>query len=108
MASDKSYGNNGVFEIMSSYNKNRVLTIIASDGLGWDHISVHVEDLISHKERTPLWEEMCYVKDLFWDEEDVVVQYHPAKSSYINQHPNTLHLWMNQAVSFMTPPIEMV
>lgn len=63
------------------------LRIICSDGLGWEHVSVSLAD------RTPTWEEMCYVKDLFWDEHEWVVQYHPPKSLYVNNHPFCLHLW---------------
>jgi hypothetical protein len=55
--------------------------------MGWEHVSV------SKKTYTPTWDEMCYVKSLFWDEEDTVIQYHPAKSQYVNNHPYCLHLW---------------
>jgi hypothetical protein len=53
----------------------------------WEHASVSTPD------RCPSWFEMCFVKNLFWGEEETVVQYHPPKSSYVNCHPNTLHLW---------------
>lgn len=36
---------------------------------------------------------MCFVKDLFWDGEDAVMQLHPPKSNYVNNHPHCLHLW---------------
>jgi hypothetical protein len=65
------------------------LRIIASDGYGWRHVSVSRRD--SHK--PPTWEMMCAVKDLFWEAEDWVVQFHPARSEYINNHPGCLHLW---------------
>src|SRR5580658_4748259 len=42
----------------------------------------HVSVSLAH--RCPTWEEMCKIKDLFWDDEDVVVQFHPAKSEYVN------------------------
>ena len=42
---------------------------------------------------TPRWETMCVIKDLFWDDEDEVIQYHPKKSEYVNMHKNVLHLW---------------
>lgn len=63
--------------------------MIVSDEMGWEHVSVHPFD----EKRTPTWEEMCYVKDLFWEREETVIQYHPAKSRYVNIHPYTLHLW---------------
>jgi hypothetical protein len=34
---------------------------------------------------------MCYVKRLFWDADDVVMQLHPRESEYVNAHPHVLH-----------------
>ena len=76
--------------------------MIAYDGQGWEHVSVS----LSH--RTPNWREMCFIKDLFWDEEDVVIQYHPKKSEYVNLHNNYLHLWRPIGVELPTPPKELV
>lgn len=42
---------------------------------------------------TPSWNDMCFIKDLFFEEHETVVQYHPAKTEYINNHPHCLHLW---------------
>jgi hypothetical protein len=36
---------------------------------------------------------MAFVKDLFWHDDECVVQFHPPKSEYINNHPYCLHLW---------------
>lgn len=36
---------------------------------------------------------MHSVKELFWDDEDVVIQFHPKKSEYVNNHAGCLHLW---------------
>lgn len=60
------------------------------------------------KMRTPNWREMSYVKDLCWDAEDVVIQFHPRKSEYVNNHPHVLHLWRNTRVEMPTPPPELV
>lgn len=87
--SDSSFGNNGAFII--ELDTNIFAFIVASDGLGWEHVSVHIED--NGKSETPTWDEMCMVKDLFWDEQDCALQYHPPKSEYVNQHENVLHLW---------------
>jgi hypothetical protein len=83
--SNASDGNNGVFLVRLS-NKVKIL-VIASDGFGWEHASA------SFRGRTPSWDEMCELKDIFWDPEDWVVQFHPARSEYVNQHPHCLHLW---------------
>ena len=82
-------GNNGMFRIplRGCARPIKELLIIASDGMGWEHVSVSLPD------RTPTWEEMCYVKSLFWDDEDCVIQYHPPKSEYVNNHDHCLHLW---------------
>ncbi len=82
--------------------KGRILRIIASHGGGWDHVSV---SLVS---RIPNWKEMCFVKDLFFDDEECVVQYHPPRSEYKNLFPYCLHLWKPHNIEFPMPPIEFV
>jgi hypothetical protein len=60
----------------------------------WEHVSVSIA--FPEKKiplRCPSWEEMCYIKSLFWDEVDCVLQYHPSKDQYVNRHPYVLHLW---------------
>ena len=101
MASDSSFGNNGCF-VIESIKKGRTLYVIASNGMGWEHVSVHVLD--GKEQRTPTWREMCFIKDLFWDGEDVVIQYHPMKSEYVNNHPFTLHLWRPTELMIPRPP----
>lgn len=84
MASNKDYKNNGAFSIPFL---GRDLFVICSDGEGWEHVSV------SLKNRCPNWEEMCFIKDLFWDENEAVIQFHPPKNKYVNNHKYCLHLW---------------
>lgn len=67
---------------------------------GWEHVSV------STQHRPPNWQEMSFVKDLFWGEDECVVQYHPPKSDHINNHPNCLHLWKPEQMPM--PPKWMV
>lgn len=69
------------------YHKGRKRTVIASWGGGWEHVS------INDMKETPTWEEMCELKDIFWKEDESVVQYHPAKSEYVNNLEHCLHLW---------------
>lgn len=78
------------------------LNVIASCGGGWDHVSV------SHNKRVPKWHEMCKIKDMFFDDEDTVIQYFPPKSVYVNDHPRCLHLWRKQNTEIELPPIEYV
>lgn len=105
MASDASNGNNGCF-IIPPLIRKRELSVIASDGMGWEHVSVHAWD--GSQTLTPYWDEMAYIKKLFWDDEDVVIQYHPAKSHYVNNHQNVLHLWRPAELEIPTPPDIMV
>lgn len=79
------------------------LKVIASDAsepesAGWEHVSISCEH------RTPNWTEMCYVKELFWEPEDCVVQFHPPKSDYVNHHPFVLHMWRWTKGEFPRPP----
>lgn len=81
-------------------NKSYELKIIADDGAttGWEHVSVSLPS------RTPNWDEMCFVKSLFWSDEETVVQFHPRASEYVNSHPHCLHLWRRVGVNAELPP----
>jgi hypothetical protein len=70
--------------------------------LDWEHVSV------SCRNRCPNWPEMCFVKDLFWADDEVVMQLHPAKKDYVNQHPYCLHMWKPIAEIIPLPPRIMV
>jgi len=116
-------GNNGAFDLDSPEPGWR-LAIIASDGADcagefepWEHVSVHAyrraqrsrlrsrhQTIYEAQERTPTWKEMSFVKRLFWDGDDVVMQLHPREADYINQHPYTLHLWRPVERTIPTPP----
>ena len=56
---------------------------------GYEHVSVSPR----HKFKTPTWEDMCVLKDIFWHEEEEAYQIHPKKSEYVNVQENCLHLW---------------
>jgi hypothetical protein len=51
--------------------KGNILNCIATDGIDhdlpetWEHVSVHAFDPVFKKEKTPSWEQMCYVATLF-------------------------------------------
>lgn len=93
-------GGNGCFKV---YINKRSFFAIASNGCGWDHVSVSP---CNPKHGCPTWEEMCAVKDLFFESEERVVQYHPPKSEYVNNHPCCLHLWRpNDGTEIPFPPM---
>jgi hypothetical protein len=103
MASTSSNGAYGMFHVNGPCGE--VLRIIASgaddnDTLsdGWEHVSV------STQWRIPNWLEMSFVKDLFWEPEECVVQFHPPHSEYVNNHALVLHLWRNKRTAFPMPP----
>jgi hypothetical protein len=87
--SDETYGFNGMFEFALTGEARRI-RCIASDGAGWRHVSVSFGAV---SKSAPSWDLMCKIKDLFWDDEDCVVQFHPPKSEYVNNHAGCLHLW---------------
>ena len=105
-ASIADLGPNGAFFVQGPCGAE--LKIIASDGTAgtaeqrWEHVSV------STVRRCPNWIEMCFVKDLFWDGGECVLQFHPPKSEYVNNHPYCLHLWRPLDQMIPTPPSEMV
>lgn len=104
MASDSSYGNNGAFSIKHPKIADYWFYAIASDGEGWEHVSVSLVSTNRKVERCPTWEEMCFVKKEFWSDTDCVVQYHPPKSEYVNNHQYCLHLWRPIDRELSMPP----
>ena len=70
--------------------------VFGYDEGGFEHVSVSPK----RKSIIPSWPDMCKVKDIFFEEEEAVVQIHPAKSQYIHgvgtgkdRRENVLHLW---------------
>lgn len=103
MASRRDWGAYGAFMVQGPCGEE--LKIIASgadadDKMsgGWEHVS------ISTRRRPPNWQEMCFVKDLFWDEQECVIQFHPPRSEYVNNHPHCLHLWRPTDNHVRLPP----
>lgn len=82
--------NNGIDDEIKGYKIsvcNRNFKVICSVDGDYEHVSV------SHKSKTPSWQEMVAIKNLFFEDEEEVVQFHPPKSEYVNYHENCLHLW---------------
>lgn len=79
-------------------------SVIWSNGAGWEHVSVAPYN----RRIVPSWDDMCRLKDMFFREDETVVQYHPAKSEYVNNVPNCLHLWRPTEAEMPTPPAIMV
>lgn len=91
---------------------NAECKVIASDGRDWqagglpmplwEHVSVSMET------RCPTWLEMQEVKEMFWQPNEVVVQYHVDTEDRVNLHRYCLHLWRCPAHDFPRPPKECV
>lgn len=101
--------NNRYLEILGQYiidrcSEKAVASVIWSDGGGWEHVSI----CPFKRSYMPSWDDMCQLKDMFFKENETVVQYHPAKSEYVNNMANCLHLWRPTNGVLPTPPSIMV
>lgn len=91
----------GAFMLRSSIDGGD-LVVIASNGEGWDHVSV------SRRNRCPNWTEMEQVKRLFFRDDETAMQLHVPPADYVNAHPYTLHLWRPLDQEIPRPPGIMV
>ena len=86
---------NGIF--MTRY-EGAILRIIASQDPDWEHVSISLQN------RCPTWREMCFVKDLFWEPDECVMQLHPPRDQWVNNHRFCLHLWKPIGREIPMPP----
>ena len=97
--SDASYGMAGAFFVTGPNGMSlKIMSSGVDNEFGWEHVSVSCEH------RAPNWPEMCFIKSLFWDDEECVVQFHPPRSDYVNHHPHCLHLWRPINATLPRPP----
>lgn len=94
-------GPNGCFQFRGPCGMH--LNVIASDGMGWDHVSVSCLGL----RRLPNWREMDFVKKKFWEDSECVMQLHVPVSEHVN-NAEVLHLWRPQKAEIPMPPSIMV
>ena len=85
-------------KVKVNQNIDEDLHFIFSKGLGWEHLSV------STPVKTPTWEQMCKMKEIFWGDDEVCMELHPKKEEYVNMHPYCLHIWKPIGVEIPTPP----
>jgi hypothetical protein len=107
VAGNRAWGAYGKFSVQGPCGERLVIVASGADdndleSQGWEHVSV------STRRRCPNWQEMCFVKDLFWDAEECVMQLHPPKSQWVNNHPYCLHLWRPKRHEIPRPPAGMV
>lgn len=76
---------NGAFDVSLSEKPSFV---IAGRGFSWEHISIsHVANIM------PTYDVMLELKDMFFEDNEIVMQIHPAKKDYVNNHNRCLHIW---------------
>lgn len=100
---------NGALKLVGTTNglfaakfKGNILRMQAGTGDGWEHVSVSLEY------RVPTWYEMCWVKELFWGDDECVMQLHVPKADWVNNHPYCLHLWKPIDLEIPRPPKDLV
>jgi hypothetical protein len=98
-------GMNGAFIIpFHDERKSYQLGCIASDQLGWEHVSVTDQTSRRSQQICPTWPMMCRIKRAFWDDDETVMEYHVPMSEWINEHPGCLHLWKPIGIEIPRPP----
>ena len=63
----------------------------------WEHVSC------SLTYRYPTFREMKEVRKLLFEDDEIVIQYHPPKEKYANVAPYCLHLWQYKDDKFKLP-----
>lgn len=92
----------GAFFVKGPGRIRHTLQIISSgshETEEWEHVSVSIKG----KNLTPSWEEMDFVKRLFWHDDETVMQLHVPRQDHVNQHEHTLHLWRPVGVEVPRP-----
>lgn len=75
-------------------------SLICSWSGGWDHVSVAP----FRRGYVPTWDDMAWLKDLFFREDEAAIQVHPPKAEYVNNLSNCLHLWACNYRKMVLPP----
>lgn len=91
----------GAFTVPSPVD-GAAMNIMASSDYGWEHVSV------SRRNRCPNWTEMSRVKEMFFRDDETVMQLHVPASDHVNDHPYCLHLWRPTNQEIPRPPSGMV
>lgn len=93
-------GEDGFHALWTDPVTQRVYSIILSWGGGWEHFSVTP----FKNDKTPSWDFMCKMKEMFFRDDETCVEYHPKKEDYVNDLPHCLHIWRPLEEKLPTPP----
>ena len=83
-------------------NSDEIALVKFTRAVGWEHLCA------SYNNRTPSWDEMNQFKEMFWKDNEVCFQLHPAKENYINNHEYSLHIWRSCEKEIDLPPTILV
>ena len=100
-----SRGEDGLAMHLGSPVAGRTLNVVASWGMDWEHVSVSVH---GRPNFTPTWKEMEFVREVFWNDDETVMQLSPPRSERVNDHNGCLHLWRPKYAEIPMPPQIMV
>ena len=101
LGSDDLMGLTGMFRVIGPTGARLLIMANDAEALvanGFEHVSVSLPN------RCPNWPEMSFVKSLFWQPEETVVQFHPPEDCHVNNHPYCLHLWRDTTLGHRLPP----
>ena len=87
------------FLVPSQSDPIESLFVLAGHIRGFEYVQV------TGRERCPTWDEMCQIKSMFWDAEDVCFQLHPARSRYVNKSEFSLWIWRPTDCEIPQPPL---
>lgn len=106
---DETFGINGAFYVPKD---GVILLVIASNGDDWEETGMplpkweHVS--VSVRSRCPTWDEMDFVKRLFWRDDETVIQLHVPRNQHLSLAEHCLHLWKPIGIELPRPPQETV
>ena len=91
----------GTFKVMVNQRSFLVLASVdnTDEGGMWEHISV----MPKNQKRCPTWDEMCAIKNMFFQPEEECVEFHPKESEYVNCSKYCLHIWRPVAGKLNSP-----
>lgn len=109
LKSSDTFGFCGAFYIPSCF-PGVMLGVIASDGSDWvktglpPPIFEHASVRVINEQRLPTWNEMDYVKKIFWSDDEVVAQLHVNDERKVQHRTDVLHLWKQIGQDYSLPP----
>jgi hypothetical protein len=106
LVTDELAGSNGYFFLPKEGKPDSMYylcRLVTADG--WYCLAINIPT----EGRTPTWEEQHYVKNFFFDKDDVLASFHPGQQIYLGKSGSDnkywVHLWMPQKSWPALPPL---